>query len=355
MNKDTSEQKNSTNSEEIDLIVIFNVIGNAINKVVRFITSIFLAIFSVFIHLLKAIIVNFKIIAIVVIIASLMGYGIDKIKPETYRSSMLVKPYFDSKYQLVNSVDYYNALLANKDHETLSKIFTIDVNEAKEIVEFKINAGPETENERILQYDNFIRSIDSVRAQEISLQDFVDNRSIYSSDIFEIEVTSYKNDIFPKLEAGLGESFTNLYSEKKMKKRDSLIAIQKENILQQLEEVASLQEVYIKVLDAESKSTSTEISIGGEGFSLNKDKTQTREFDLLNTEMRLRNELKTLEEQKVEEDVFFDVIASFQAVGSNRSEWYERYLILFPILAFMLLSVIYLTNKTILFVKNYEA
>ena len=56
--------------------------------------------------------------------------------------------------------------------------------------------GPETENERIVQYDRFVKSIDSVRAQHISFDDFVENRDIYSGDLFEIIVESKKKDIF---------------------------------------------------------------------------------------------------------------------------------------------------------------
>jgi hypothetical protein len=342
------------NSEEVDLGQLFKLIGQAFDRLVNFVVSIFKWLFSVFIYALKAIIVNFKIIIIVVFIAGLIGYGLDKFKPKVYSSQMLVKPYFDSKYQLVNTIDYYNALIGNEDYSTLSKIFEIDEVEVKEITSFEVKMGPETENERILEYNEFLKSVDSTRSVEITFEDFVENRSIFSSELFEIEVSSFKKDIFPKLEQGLGESFTNKYSEKKMKKRDSLISIQKENIRQQLDEVAGLQEVYIKVLEEESKSSSTEISIGGEGLSLNKDKTQTREFELLNRELQLRNELKALDEKKVEEDVFYDVIASFQEVGNKELEWYEKYALIFPIIAFGLMCILYLTSRTVTYVKNYE-
>lgn len=345
----------SGSDEEMDLVVLFNLIGKGFSKLFGFFTGIFKAFFLVFIYAFKAIIDNFKIILLTVLIAGVLGYVLDIYKPKIYSSQMLVKPYFDSKYQLVNTIDYYNALIGNEDYSTLSKIFEIDEAEVKEITGFEVKMGPETENERILEFNEFLKSVDSSSFAEISYDSFIENRSIYSSDLFEIEVSSFKKDIFPKLENGLGESFTNKYSEKKMKKRDSLISIQKENIRQQLDEVARLQEVYIKVLEEESKSSSTEISFGGEGLSLNKDKTQTREFELLNRELQLRNELKALEEKKVEEDVFFDVIASFQEVGNKKSEWYEKYYIIFPALAFVLLCMLYLLSKAVTYVKNYEA
>lgn len=347
--------KPQNNSEEVDLILILNYIGKGFNQLFNLIANVLKSIFTVFILAIKAIILNFKLIFLSISVMIVLGFVIDKYKPKTYKAQMLVRPYFDSKYQLVNSISYFNALLKNENYSELSSIFEISEEETNNLLEFEINPGPETENDRIVQYDNFIKSIDSIRAQEISFEEFVENRSIYSGELFEIEVTSTKNDIFPKLENGIGKSFTNQYSDKKMRKRDSLIAIQKENILQQLKEVEDLQVIYIDVLEKESQSSPAEIRLGGEGISLNKERTQTREYDLLKQELDLRNALKSLDEKKVEEDVFYDVISSFQDVGNNEKEWYERFVILLPILCFIGLCLLYLTKKTVVYVKNYEA
>ncbi|PWI29819.1 hypothetical protein DI383_08670 [Flavobacteriaceae bacterium LYZ1037] len=352
MNKNLPEQQTSG---EVDLGQLFTLIGNAFQKLYNLIASIIKAVFSVIIYTLKALIVNVKTILIVMILAGVLGYVLDKVKPDSYSSTMLVKPYFDSKYQLITNINYFNALIENENFEMLSSLFKLPEEDVKNIGEFIIQPGPETENQRILQFENFIKDVDSIRAQNINYEDFVENRSIYSSDFFEISVTASKKDIFPKLEEGLNNSFTNFYSLKKMKKRDSLISIQKENIREQIEQVDKLQEIYINVLKDESQSKATELNLGGEGFSLSSDKTKTREYDLLNTEMQLRNELKQLQEKKIEEDVFFDVISSFQEVGNKSTEWYNRYTLVFPILAFIILCVIYLSRKTVTYVNNYEA
>jgi len=70
MSKNTPEQQNS---EEIDLGVLFNAIGNAFNKLFNFIGRIFKAIFSVFIYALKAIVVNYKPLMISMIAAGIVG------------------------------------------------------------------------------------------------------------------------------------------------------------------------------------------------------------------------------------------------------------------------------------------
>lgn len=343
------------NSEEVDLGQLFILIGNAFQKLFNFIGSIFRAIFSIIIFGLKAIIVNFKIILVCVVLAAILGFVAQKFSPNVFSSSMLVRPYFDSKYQLVTNVSYYNALIDSKNYDALSKIFEINKEDAETILNFEIEPGPETENDRIVQYDKFVKSIDSLRAQEISFDDYIENRSIYSGELFQVTVSSFQKDIFKKLEPGLNSSFTNEYSLMKKKKRDSMLNIQKENILDQLSQVDSLQKIYINVLEIESQSTSTEFSIGGEGFSLSNDKSNTREYELLEKEMALRDKLKELEGKKIDEDVIFDIISSFQEVGSKSSEWYNKYIVVFPMLAFLLLCLVYITKKTVVYVKNYEA
>lgn len=355
MNKDLQEPNKPSNSnEEIDLIVLFNLIGNAFARFFNFIGSIFKAIFSVFIYALKAIIVNIKIIVAVVLLAGILGYFVEKYRKDVYSSQMVVKPYFESKYQLITNINYYNALIAGDDTATLSTLFDITKEDAKQIKSFEIEVGPETENEQIIQYDNFIKSIDSTRAQDISFGDFVENRSVYSGDLFQISVESTKRDIFKSLENGLNTSFMYTYSAKKMKKRDSLITIKKQTIRNSIKAVDSLKQVYIKVMEEETKSNSSKITLG-EGFTLEKDQSKTKEYELLNKAIELRNELSALEEQKVEEDVYFDVVSGFQEYGNKVNKITKKYSLIFPVLAFVLLCFIYLTGKVVNYAKNYES
>jgi hypothetical protein len=357
MSNNLSEKSNQistvSHNEEVDIITLFSMIGNAFSKLFKFIGNILKYLFSSIVFVLKAILDNYKIILIVLIISGALGYALEKVKPEIYNSQMLVKPYFDSKYQLVNNINYFNALIDNKDYNTLTSVFDISVEEAEMIKKFEINLGPESENDKIIQYDNFIKSIDSVMAQDISFDDFIDNRDIYSSDFFEISVESYKKDIFKSLEAGLNSSFENTYSAKKMRKRDSLIFIQKENIIQSIASVDSLQNVYIKVLEEESKSNTNQLSFG-EGFTLEPANSKTKEYELLNKELQLRDQLRVLQEKKVEEDVFFDTVSGFQEVGSVSKTIFDKYSLIFPIASFLTLCLLFFGVRIARFVKSYE-
>lgn len=349
----SNDSNNYQNNEEVDLGQLFNAIGRVFDRFINFITSIFKSIFSVIIHLIKDVILNFKLIVGVLIVAGIAGFALEKMKKPVYDSEMVVKTYFDSKYQLVTNINYFNALLADQNYNTLSSIFKIDEESASQLVNFEIEAGPETENDRIVQYDEFIKSIDSIRAQDITYDDFIENRDIHSGDLFVIRVESFQKDIFTSLEEGLNTSFDNAYSSKKMEKRDSMLVIQKQNLEASIEEVKQLQQIYISVLEEESQSTKASITIG-EGFPLQQEKSETKEYQLLNQEIQLRNELRKLEEQKIEENVFFDVISGFQIIGNQTDDILKKYSLIFPTLAFILLIIVYFTRKTVKFVLNYE-
>ncbi|TXE19107.1 hypothetical protein ES692_04420 [Psychroserpens burtonensis] len=344
---------NTNKNEEVDLGVLFNAIGKFFDKIFNFISNFFKVLFSVFIYTLKPLIANFKIILVIMILSGVIGYTMEKYKTQTYKSVMYVKPYFDSKYQLVNNINYFNALISNKDYETLIEVFDITDEESKIIDRFEIEIGPESENDKIKDYDTYLKSLDSIRAQSISYDDFIENRDIFSSDFFEITVYANKKDVFKNLENGLNSSFENTYSEKKKQKRDSLLYIKKQNILASIRSVDSLQKVYIKVLEQDSKTSSSTISLS-EGFSIEPENSRTKEYELLNKELELRKELSALEEKKIEENDFFDIVSGFQDIGSISKTIFQKYSIILPLLAFAIICLIFMMKKSVAFVKRYD-
>ena len=341
--------------EEVDLGQLFKLIGHTFDRLFKFIGSIFKSIFSVIIFTLKALLDNYKLIVISMIIAATIGYGLEKVKAPVYHSKMLVKPYFESQFQLVTNINYYNALIADGDYNQLGYLFNIDDVEAANLIEFEINPGPETENDKILQYDMFIKSVDTVTAQGISYESFLENRSVYSGELFEISVQSKKKDIFKSLEEGLNSTFTNPYSVKKMKKRDSLLGLNKRRIQNDLIQVDSLKRMYIGVMQKEASSNvSSSLGYKDGSMTMVQERVKTKEYELLTKELELRTELTELNAQQVEEDVFFDTISSFQEVGSVHKSFFSKYSIFFPVITFILLCLIYLFTKIVRFVSAYE-
>ena len=344
---------NNNPNEEVDLGILFNAIGNFFTKIFDFVSNIFKVIFSAIIYLIKAIIENFKLISIAVLASLLIGYGLEKIKEPVYYSEMLVKPYFDSKYQLVSNISYYNSLLESENYESLTAIFDLSEEDLKTIKKFEIDIGPETENQLIQEYDKYAKSIDSIRAQDVSFEDFVENRDLYSSDVFNIRVESTKRDIFKNLSNGFRSTFKNDYSEKLMRVRDSTISIKKAMYNQDLIKIDSLQNVYLKILNQESEKAT--LSVGVDGFlPITQERTPTKEYELFKNEIGIRDSIRVLDQLKIEENVYYDVLSNFSDIGMRSNSLAKRYSLLFPALAIVILFLIYVVTKVIKYAKEYE-
>jgi len=352
-----SESKKTKNkNQEVDLIVFFNLIGNVFNRIYNFIASILKFIFSFIIYIVKVFIDQWKVIFGVVIIATLLGYALEKTRPMTYQSDMLVEPYFGSKYQLITNIKYFNALIKEKDYDALRDVFLVDDStdtDIKKITGFSISPGPETENDKILQYQGFMKRLDSTRKEEMNFDDYIQNRSIHSGDLFLITAFSTKKNIFKKLEKGILSAFTNEYSAEEFKKKEQLRELQKQNLLTQLQEMDSLKNFYIRLRTDESQKGSQTFSLGELSLSTDS-KSTTREFELLEKENEIRNQLRSLEEQKIEENKVFDVISSFQGIGEVKSSLLDKYTLIFPAVALLMLCLTYICKRIITYTKNYE-
>lgn len=347
--------KNKNKDQEVDLIVFFNLIGDTLSKLFNFINSIFKAVFSIVIHTIKIFIDGWKIILGVIVIAAAVGYALESTRPKFYQSGMLVKPYFDSKYQLVNNIGFFNALIDNKDYEQLNKIFNSDSTykiDVKNIKGFTIEPGPETENDRVLQYQDFIKKLDTIGRLQADYEIFIENRSIYHGNIFLITAKSDKKDIFKNLTFGINSAFTNEYSTSKKVKDTLLYKIQREKIEKSLDQVEKLQDIYVQVLQNNADNPTAGFKVGE--LPLTQEKAKTKEFELLTKSLALQDQLSKLDEKRITEDVFVDVISSFQAVGSQKTSLLERYSIIFPILAFLILCLFYLVKRIVIYTNNYE-
>lgn len=352
--KEINKPELKPDNEEIDLIVFFNLIGNILDKIYMFFASIVKIIFAFIISTIKIVVNGWKIILGVLLVAYLAGYFLEKSKKDIYTSDMLVRPYSGSKFQLVTNIGYYNALIESKDYKSLSRIFNKgnDSVDVRSLLNFKIEPGPETENDRIIQYQGFAKQLDSFSLKRTSYDDFIENRSIFSGDLFLITVNSTKKDVFKDLEDGISVAFNTDYSNTKRKRDSTYYELEKENIYAALRRVNELQTIYIDVLQKDAKNTTSSFKVGELPFT--QEKADTKEYELLTKELNLRNELRRLEEKRITQDVIADIISSFQQVGNKVKVWYKSYTVVFPTLALLLLALFYLIMRIVIFVNRYE-
>ena len=349
-----SDQNTQNNtSEEVDLGQLFNAIGKIFERFFKFIGSIFIAIFSVIVFALKAIIINFKIIAIVIIVAFIIGFAYEKTKEPVYIGRMLVEPYFESQYQLSSNIDYYNSLVNTENHEALASVFDISAEDAKSLINFNLEAGPETENALLREFDEYTASIDSSRAAEISFKDYKENRELFDNNTFLVEVKSRKRDIFRNLNQGFNNSFENDYSKILKNRRDSTIALKRRIFNRNVKQLDSMKLVYLRIKEEESKNGSGKIGIQGM-MPLAQEKVETKEYELLQNELRFRDSLRELEQEVIEKNMYYDVLSKFPEIGTKHSTFFNKYSLLFPAIAFVIMCLIFMGLKSVKYIQDYE-
>ena len=364
---------NQNNSEEVDLFKLFNFFESKIKSVFRLVFNSLKYVFSSLIFCLKVLIRNVKIISLLLFTTVLIGFYLDYNRPKEYSSEMLVEPYFDAKYQLNSNIQYYNSLIEDYDYKTLSKIFQIDEVKAKKIVAFDMFPGPETDNALRKEYFSFIKDI-SIKTKgidgneknktdvvvdqsvlNVSYNDFLEGRSIFSSSKYIIKIVSTDKNIFENLTNGLNTSFDSEFSKKNIAKRDSILGLRKESILKSIKDIDSLQKVYVQVFKENSESKSNKLKMGDGGLEIADNKVQTREYDLLLQKQQLTKELQLIEEEKVSDDAVFDVISSFPAIGKvDRKPLMQKNIIKLPLTSFLLFLIGLILVNIYKFIKEYE-
>src|SRR5690606_11292601 len=103
-----------------DLGQVFKLIGNAFNRFLKFIGSIFTAIFGIIILFLLFLQKNFIKLVIVGVVGLALGFYLDYIKEPRFISTMVLEPNFNSVQQLYNNINFYNELANAGDSTALA-------------------------------------------------------------------------------------------------------------------------------------------------------------------------------------------------------------------------------------------
>jgi len=341
------------NSEEIDLLQLFGFFEGKIKSFFKLVFSGFKVLFDVLISFLQVLQQNFIKVAIAIIIAFGIGYVYDGYKPKVYSSKMIVKPLFDSKYQLVTNIRYYNELVGNSEIDKLSSIFNLTEEEAKSLRGFDIKDGPESEKAKTRLFNSFMKALDSTAAATVSYEKFVENINIYDASLYEIEVKSSINSVYGNLSKGFKETFkSKIYSEENKLKKETLFKLKKTSIEKSLADIDSLKNVYITEL-SKNKSQKVEL-FGSTALKLSDEIKETKEFEMLQLQIAEQNKLTTLEEEAIKENQLFEVVSDFQLIGSVNGGVFSKMKFMFPIATFILVLLGLFGMKFNKFVANYN-
>ena len=357
MSKEIIPQNN--NNEEVDLGQLFKLIGQGFNKLFKFIGSILNKLFLAFVWSAFFVKKHFLKLVISAVIGAVLGFVIEKTRAPVYESHVVVKQNYPKIGEnLFNTLTYYNELVSQRDIETLANTLGVDTTkvDVSSILGFSMKSII-TENQKILEYDKYLKELDSTLAKSIAYKDYLKNEKDYNNQMQQITIRANERSnlkmVYEKIIEGVKE---NEYF-KREKAKDSIELKNEEFFLKEaLRKSDTLQETYKNILK-ESVKANTEkggqvnIDMAGDS-SIDK----TKEFDLFINDITLREKLKNNLREQEEKKHVIEVISSKQDRGSldNSKELFGLNLGLKKYYAVLFLAFTFLLLIGIEFVKFLE-
>ena len=311
MSKEVKSPQN--NSEEVDLVQLLKLIGSGFKSIAIFIGHILNKFFFVFVWIVFFTKKNILILIISAFVGLLFGYSVEYKMGPLYKSSMIIKQNYNTGKSLYNSLEYFNGLLVEGDFDALSKELLIDTSYISSIKDFKMEPFI-TENQRYVEYNNYLKGLDSVLASEYDYDTYLEeiDESIYTTQLLTISATT--NDNFNLVFEAISSKMNSIPFFKRVQERD----------IRELENTAlalnaairesdSLQETYKKVLENTlDLENGSQTSITFEGTD---DNNRTREYELYKSDIGLRKELVSIERAKENKEYIVETLSNTPSKG----------------------------------------
>ena len=343
-------RKQQPPNEEVDLGQLFRLIGNVFDRFFRFIGRIFSGLFGVILLFLFFIQKHFIKLLAVVVLGFILGVIMDKYQDPKYISTMVIEPNFNSVQQLYNNVGFYNELAKAKDSTSLSEALNITQNEASSIIGFKVESYAD-ENQKIILFDRFVRSLDSTTKKAIDMKSYLKNFNSYDARFHTISVIASNNSIAKKIQPAIMSSISNnSYFNLQKDISDSNIKLQDSLYNKQITEIDSLQLLYKRVLlkEAERSVQGTNISLGENGSQNNK------ELALLNKMEDLKLGLVELNKERGNKSSILNVISDFPRKGARDKGILKSYKVIMPSALLITTALVLLLLSLNKYLKNYN-
>ena len=182
-------------SEEVDLGQLFKLIGSAFERLFRFISGAFYKVFLAFVWTVFFI----KKHIIKIVVAGIIGFGYGVFKQNkgepVYKSTTVIKQNYETGENLYRAIDYYNELISERDSITLGEILDISPSKATSIIGLIVEPVV-NENEKLIEYDLYTKSLDSVLASNVTFEMYVDNSKEYQYPNQRVMIKAIEKDVF---------------------------------------------------------------------------------------------------------------------------------------------------------------
>ncbi|AUC74726.1 hypothetical protein [Olleya sp. Bg11-27] len=343
MSQELPKKNNDNKSEEIDLLVLFNLIGNAFGKVYSFFESIVKTLYKLLISILLHFFRSAKWYAIGLVLSFVMGYVLDEYSDKQYGANMFINTNFNSTRQVYENIRNLNQLASiDKDSKEIAKQLKLTEEEASHIKGFFIEPDVD-QNIQLKMYNEFRSGLDSVGASQSNFKDYVDGLKKYNFGSHKIGVLSTNKNIYKNLKTNFVDFIReNPYLDSLKQTNLANLRSRIKDITTQEEILDSLKNSYLAIRIKESEKSVSDG--GGNGTNLYMGNAQSNE--LLVDESKITNLLYVLASEKTElENEFYlkqnviDVVSNFPVSGYDISVWtdYKKYT--FPIACFILIFI----------------
>ena len=300
-------------SEEVDLGQLFKLIGNAFERFFGFIGYILNKLFLAFVWAVFFL----KKHALKIGIAGVVGFGLgfmkEKVSKPIYSSHVTIKQNYKTGENLYNSIEYYNSLIGTGDTKALEDELGVSETQASSLLSFEMESVI-SNNDKIVNFDNYKKDLDSVIASTIKYKDYLKNQQEYNDENQRIIIkVTDKNNLSQILNRIIENVNKNEFFKREQQK-DLVELTNKEKILiESLKESDSLQAVYKLVLERpDYKEASSQMNITIEGDD---GKESTKEFELYQNDLELRRELVEIRREKEEKEKIIEIVSNKSSTG----------------------------------------
>lgn len=344
-------------SEEVDLGQLFKLIGNGFRNFFNFIGSILNKLFLAFVWLVFFAKRHFIIITIAAIVGVVLAVVKQKIEDPIYTSTIVIKQNYKTGEHLYNTLGYYNSLIEESDSITLGEVLKTEPSEASNIIEFNIESVL-SENQKLKLFDEYAKSIDSTLARTMDFDQFLENSKDFEFQFQKITLKSKSKNNFEKTFTQIIDNIeSNTFFKNEQKKDLEELSRNENAIRESLKQSDSLQKVYQSVLIKSVEATNgsqTSVTIDN-----TEDKGITKEFELYNSDLKLRRELVSIERDKENIKKIIEIVSSQQDNGTldNKGKLFgfeAPKIVAYGIKLALLMFVILLLIEFVSFLERYK-
>ena len=244
-----------SNPEEIDILQFFAAFGQMFSNLFRGIKNLFVRLFYFFVESLLYLKKNILYVSIGIILGLILSFIGEK-SSDTYQAKAMLRTNYDIQLSLKEKVATINDLTEKGKLEKLSQYLQIDSTKAKHLTGVMIE--PVFDDVLMLDdYEHYLKTKDTVVYKFLEFEDFKKNfqRNPQLNKYWNIHFTSDDPNVFK----GFNKTFKDLFKNEtavNQRKENFLNAlkISRDKILQSINEIDSLRNLYNTVLLENAKN-----------------------------------------------------------------------------------------------------